>query len=575
MDIGSKNELWAQQLVDALIAQGIEYFACAPGSRSTPLALAISRLPKQMWSVHFDERGVCFHAVGYGKAKGKPAALLTTSGTAVGNLLPGIMEAFNERVPLLLLTSDRPPELRDCGANQTCDQNKLFTNHVRWFVDLPCPSEGIPSNYLASTIAQAVCMSQSSPAGPVHVNCMFREPLFGKEKPQAALTHHVSISHPRLAPSEEVIAEWAQNLSLPKNGAILVGSSPAISAEHLFALAEKLEWPIFADILSPPRSSEDHPYLIPHFDPILKCKPELKVDALIQFGNRFVSKTLAKWLEEQTPEFYLHVSEHTMRQDPSHLITHRVHAEPKLFVDELLKVLIPQEESQWRAEWKEWDHCCRQTVAGTLSEFTELTEPGLVLEIASHLSEDWALFLANSMPIRDANQFFVPSQGCGPLFGNRGVSGIDGNIATAAGFAKARGKPVLALIGDLAFLHDLNSLAYLTTLEPPVVICVVNNNGGGIFSFLPIANKAAASFESFYGTPHDLSFGPAATLFGLPYYHPSTPGALREALAHQTNLPHSCILEITTDRQKNVAIHEYIQRKIQEKFSFSDNPTFC
>lgn len=560
MDTGAQNESWAKELIDSLIAQGVDYFCCAPGSRSTPLVLAIASHPQNLHIVHFDERGTCFHALGYAKARGKPAAIITTSGTAVGNLLPGIMEAYNENIPLILLTADRPPELRDCGANQTCDQNKLFTNHVRWQVDLPCPDDRIPKNYLPSTIAHAVALSTSSTSGPVHINCMFREPLFSGPIPSSA-KKQIHFTHPELHPSKQTIDEWVEILASQRNGVIIAGSSTIDHSEEILALAERLKWPIFADILSSVRTYESHPSLITHFDPILKCRDK-SADAIIQIGDRFVSKTLSQWLEKQEPAFHLHISEHPTRQDPSHLITHRAHACPKVFVRKLLHALAFQENDKWRAEWSHWDQSCRLTLTHFFSSETELTEPGLIPQIASLLTEDWALFLSNSMPIRDANQFFRPLSRCGPIFGNRGVSGIDGNIATAAGIAQGTRKPTLAILGDLAFLHDLNSLAYLNKIDFPLVLFVVNNGGGGIFSFLPISKKEE-SFETFFAGAHEITFEPAARLFGIPHYHPKSPSDLNELLLSQKKNSHSCIIEITTDRIQNVRIHEQINAAIR------------
>lgn len=554
MDTGTQNETWAMELIDQLIAQGVDYFCCAPGSRSTPLALAISK--RQTYIVHFDERGSCFHAVGYAKATGKPAVVITTSGTAVGNLLPGIMEAYNENVPLLLLTADRPPELRDCGANQTCDQNKLFTNHVRWQVDFPCPDERMPAGYIASTIAQAVALSTSSPSGPVHINCMFREPLFSQSLPSTPPKKSVHFSPPELHPSQKIVAFWSEMLSLQRKGVIIAGSSALDQSQQILALAEKLKCPIFADILSPLRTFEDHPSLITHFDPILKCR-ERGADAIFQIGNRFVSKTLAQWLEKQTPDFHLHVSEHSLRQDPSHLVTHRVHASPEIFLEKLLRIIPSQEDDSWRAQWHQEDQVCSQALSSFFSKETALTEPGLIPLLAPLLTKDWALFLANSMPIRDANQFFRPIAQSGPIFGNRGVSGIDGNIATAAGYAQGARKPTVALLGDLAFLHDINSLPYLNKIDYPVILCVINNSGGGIFSFLPIS-KRQESFETFFAASHETTFEHAAALFKIPYHHPQSLSDLKELLAHQKKSSYSCIIEITTDRKENVRTHEQI-----------------
>ncbi len=560
MDIGKLNDAWVNQLIDTFASLGIDYFCCGAGSRSTPLLLAIARHPKHLYCSHFDERGVCFHALGYAKATRKPAVVVATSGTAAGNLLPGIMEAYNERIPLIVLTADRPPELRDCGANQTCDQIKLFSNHVRWQVDLPCPDMQLPKNYLSSTLSHAVAMSQSSPAGPVHINCMLREPLFSELSHKIHIEPTVSFAQPVLHPAEDAVDFWAQTLSTQRNGVIIASESDYDLSDAIFSLADRLKWPVFADILSSPRKWSNHPLLIHHFDPILKSKTSIKADAIIQFGDRYVSKILGQWLEKQTPDFYLHISNHTMRQDPFHLVTHRIHACPRLFVQKVLENLPLQEEDAWLHQWNGWNESCKELLSEFFANDPMLTEPSIIPQIASLISEDWALFLANSMPIRDTNQFFCPNVSCGPIFGNRGVSGIDGNIATAAGIAQGTKKPTLALLGDLAFLHDLNSLAYLSKIDYPLVLCVVNNGGGGIFSFLPIGQKKEnkEAFETVLATAHEISFAPAAELFGIPYFQPDTLSELSELFLQQKKHPRSCIIEITTDRAQNVTVHQQI-----------------
>lgn len=201
-----------------------------------------------------------------------------------------------------------------------------------------------------------------------------------------------------------------------------------------------------------------------------------------------------------------------------------------------------------------------------------MTEPSLIWEMASFLTEDWNLFLANSMPVRDANQFFLPISRSGPIFGNRGVSGIDGNMATACGLSQGNGKPTLAIVGDLTFLHDLNSLAMIAKSPTPIIVCVVNNGGGGIFSFLPISKRKEA-FEEFIATTHQTRFEAAAKLFNLPYSHPQTPAELSDLLFQQGKNPHSCIIEMTTDRNENVRIHEQIITAIGTCLSSANSPS--
>ena len=556
-DTGAQNEAWAKKLIGGLVEQGVDYFCCGPGSRSSSLALAIASHPKARYTVHFDERGLCFHALGYAKATKKPAVVMVTSGTAIGNLMPAIMEANNERVSLIILSADRPPELRDCGANQTCDQVKLFSNFVRFQIDLPCADDRISDRYLASTISHAVAMAMGNPAGPVHINCMFREPLFAAMPLFVSLEPCVHFEHPVLHPSDEVIAQWVEKLSKKRQGVIIVGSSALDLTEAVLPLAKQLQWPVFADILS----SCSKTLTITHSDLILKVQPHLEADAIIQFGDRFVSKTLNSWLEKQTPDFYLHVSSHPMRQDPSHLITHRVQCSPEIFTRKLLNTLPYFHETTWIQKWIDLDNSCKENLDAYFTANDSLTEPALLREIASFLNKEWSLFLGNSMPIRDANQFFLPKNGCHAIFGNRGVSGIDGNIAIIAGLVEGTDKPLIALIGDLTFLHDLNSLAMLHKLKHPVIVCVVNNGGGGIFSFLPIAKKKEA-FEEFFAAAHQLSFSAAAELFGLPYFYPTTLDELKSVFSKQKYAPHACIIEITTDRSENYRVHEQITTNI-------------
>lgn len=574
MNTDARNEIWAKKLIDALIGQGVDYFCCAPGSRSTALSLAIANHPQAKWTVHFDERGLAFHALGYGKASNRPAVVMASSGTAIGNFLPAIMEASNDRTPLIILSADRPPELRDCGANQTCDQVKLFHNFVRWQVDLPCPEDHLSDRYLGSTISHAVMMASFPPAGPVHINCMFREPLFTARREEGSINKHTHVAQPELYPTKEIIDYWAEKLAAKKRqGIIVVGSSSFDLSEAVFSLAEKLQWPVFADVLSSlRRGGADHPSLITHFDPVLKLKNGIAIDAVIQFGNRFASKTLGLWLEKQTLDFYLQIAEQPVRQDPTHLATHRVLAAPSRFSSQLIASLQSDKEEEWLKQWREWDDLCRQRLAELFSADDVLTEPRLIREIGSFLSKDWNLFLANSMPIRDANQFFFPVSHTGPIFGNRGVSGIDGNLATACGLAQGNGKATLAVVGDLTFLHDLSSLAMVAKSPQPIVICIVNNDGGGIFSFLPISKRKEA-FEEFIAAPHGIHFEAAASLFKIPYFHPKTAAELNQLLLHQGKNPHTCLIEITTDRTENVCVHEQIITEIGTCLNYTNSPS--
>ena len=549
-----KKSSWAQLIIELLIAQGADYFCCAPGSRSSPLLMAIAKHPLAKHLVHFDERGLGFHAVGYSKATKNIAVVVVTSGTAVGNLLPALMEADQDEIPLILLTADRPPELQQCGANQTCDQVKLFSNCVRWQVDLPCADAALSASYLGSTISYGVMRARAL-KGPVHINCQLRESFFAQGPYEKK---DVVYSYGKLTPSQEDIENWAEKLGGIEKGVLLAGSGS--EGESLFTLAEKLQWPVVADILSPLRSHA-HPLLLSHHDLILKVKTDETIEAVVHLGNRFVSKTLDLWLQKQQLTYYLQVSDSFLRHDPSHRVTHRVQTSPSLFVQSLSHALPYKEPTLFCTAWQRWNTLAEEGINTFFSNHPSLSELSVIASLPSFLSSEWALFLGNSMPIRDANQLLSFKKSVGPLFANRGVSGIDGNIATAAGIAQGCEKNTCVVLGDLALLHDLNSLALLKNLKYAIVIYVINNGGGGIFSFLPFSEKKE-HLEKFIAASHGVNFKAAAALFNLPYFHPQTQEEFETVLIQQRKEPTTCLIEITTNREENLQIHHQLQYSV-------------
>jgi len=593
------NLSWTTCLIDQLIHQGITYFCLSPGSRSTPLALAIANHPKAEVMIHFDERGMAFHALGYAKAAGKPAVIVTTSGTATANLFPAIMEAKFSHTPLILLTADRPPELRDVGANQTVDQIKLFEGHVLWNFDLPCPEQPLPSRFLATTIAHAVHCSKQ---GPVHLNCPFREPLyrnnlknreFGKEAPQnfdaeratiaegqGASEHQNSEAKPtkpkpdssgcfgiftssemdaEFSPVEPTIYEqientlssstvekWAKLLSSYERGIVILGNQPSpLSFAPLMELLDRLKWPVFSDILSSFRSQGEVPFHMPTCDIDATETP----DIVLHLGDRIVtSPPLAS--------VYCLVADHPDRHDPKHQVTHRITCNPLHFCALVAPKVRSRPPTDWYTAWIEKKERLSHAVAQFFEKKSSFAELSIVHALSKIFPETWALFLANSLPIRAANRVFFPPHRTGPVFANRGVSGIDGNIATAIGIAQGTQRPTLAILGDLSTLHDLNSLAQLKKASYPVTLLIFNNGGGGIFSFLPIKEKNP-HFEQFWTTPHSWTFGHAAKLFDLPYIAPSSLEELTSSLFKS-----SCLIEVTTSREENVLIHKEFQHAL-------------
>lgn len=453
----------ASWVIDQLICQGVEHFCIAPGSRSAPLALAVANHPKAKATVHFDERGLGFFALGIGKATKKPAAVITTSGTAVANLYPAVLESAKSMTPMILLTADRPHELRFCGANQTMDQVKIFANAVREQTDL---SPDLDEKTTRSIIAQNVFDALKNPPGPIHINCPFREPLHVED----TLTQGIKIqySFPKLT---------ADPLKVnAKKGVILLGPIDE-DPSPVLALAKRLQWPIFIDLLSRTSSTAEQ---IHSFDVIDKAP---RPDFILHFGDRFISKRVLEWKEIPRA----HVSPFPFLQDPTRDLSIRIQSD----INPFCKTFEAKTDPTWLPAWKVLD--C-------------LPNKGL------SLPTERPLFFGNSLPIRLADQGFFPEK-APQIFANRGVSGIDGNIATMAGIAEGLNAPITGFIGDQTALHDLNSLPLIK--KHKLLLIISNNFGGRIFEHIPISKSR--HLDRFFTASHLWTFEHAAKMFDIPY----------------------------------------------------------
>lgn len=569
-DTGALNLQWATLIVEELTRAGVRVCSLASGARSSPLAIAVARQANMTSVVHVDERGAAFFALGYARATGRPALWLTTSGSAVANGFPAVVEAASARVPLLLLTADRPPELRDTGANQTINQVNLFAGHVRWHVDLPCPSPELEPEFLLTTIDQAVHRTVASPAGPVHLNAMFREPLLPEPGVTITLPPVRGGWREGSAPYTDYRIEScpvvAQPLPPARRGLLVAGELRSAAARAAVRrLAERLQWPLLPDVTSGLRLGGGGPAACAAFDQVLlspSARARLAPEAVLHVGGSLVSKRLAQFLEDVTPSVYVRVAEHPERVDPDHRVTHRVQADVAAWCEAQVVRVGTAGDPEWLRAWMEPAAVAERTVQGFLVAQPGLTEPGVARIVSGALPPGHGLFLASSMPVRDMDMV-GDSHGPAPFVAaNRGASGIDGTIATAAGFARGLGASVTVVIGDLAFLHDLNSLAFLRGDGPPVTLVVINNNGGGIFSFLPVAGHRDV-FERQFGTPHGLRFEQAAALYGLPYAHPENPAQFADVYRAFSASPRSGVIEVTTDRAANLRVHEALQAAVR------------
>ena len=572
------NAVWASLLIEELVRCGVETFVVSPGSRSTPLASAVARTARANAIVHFDERSAGFWAVGHARATGAPAALICTSGTAAAECFPAVIEAATAHLPLILLTADRPPELRDTGANQTINQTNLYGHYSRWFFDLPCPDPAIGPEMVLTTIDYAVHRSRHPLPGPVQLNCMFREPLTAAAPPEEpeCLAHlsqwkttgapytHYACSEPAL--SENTLAELTQIVEKTERGVLLVGDlTSREDQEAAVGIATTLGWPLLSDVLAGMPTGSMQPCAITAFDPILasdRFRNWGTPDTVLQLGGAFVSKRVSQWLKTASPPRYLRVTTDSERTDDQHQITHRYTGSLRHIRARLGQLENLKPSSRWLNGWLDAEHVARHKLADAFDDDHLVNEIAVVREV-SRIGAEHALFVGNSMPIRDMNAFSVPAETYRVVAANRGASGIDGNVASAIGFACGNELRGTLVIGDLALLHDLNALALTTSMKQPLCIVVINNDGGGIFSFLPVRGETD-NFESFWGTPHGLTFEPISAMFGLRYAAPGSIKAFRETYQHAAKDSASWLIEVKTDRQENHRLHEELDQTIAE-----------
>ncbi|ACF14443.1 2-succinyl-6-hydroxy-2,4-cyclohexadiene-1-carboxylic acid synthase/2-oxoglutarate decarboxylase [Chloroherpeton thalassium ATCC 35110] len=570
------NSLWAALIVEELVRNHISYFCVSPGSRSTPLTVAVARNSKAESLICIDERAAAYHALGYARATGTPAVLVCTSGTAVANYFPAVTEAAMSCIPMLVLSADRPPELRDTGANQTIFQPGIFGDYVRWHFDMPCPDENIPPSAVLTTVSQAVYRAKHSPAGPVHLNCMFREPLAPIDAPvkpdyENGIAHWKNNAKPysEYAPAvlfsdNKKIADIAQILENATAPLISVGRlSSQKEIDAVKSLTQTLNIPILADVCSGLRLGCDFENFISYFDQLLlnaDFAEKLRPDAIIHFGGETISKRLQQAIAKWKPKEYIVVKNHPFRFDQNHLATASVHAEIDWVCREL-ESHLPNVKCDSILALKKQNRMVEKTLGKHLRPNDLLSEISVARLISTHIPETAGLFLSNSMPIRDMDMYATPSGASVRVGANRGASGIDGILASASGFAAGLEKPVTLLIGDLSLLHDLNSLFLIRTVRKPVILIVINNGGGGIFSFLPIA-KHEDVFERYFETPQNLNVRLTAEMAGIEYFHPKTNAEFSDCYTDIMQKPRTVILEVKTERKANVELHKSLQKII-------------
>lgn len=569
---------WVGALTDALVRGGVSQFVVCPGSRSTPLALAVARHPGARVRVHMDERSAAFFALGMAKQLGGPVALLCTSGTAAANFLPAMTEADLARVPLLVLTADRPHELRDNGAPQTIDQVRIFGGATRWFSDLPLP-EATPEllRYARALAARAIAASRGAPAGPVHLNLPFREPLvpdrvlLAEIYAAGAVPVTVTTGTPRLAAME--VAALATRLRQTERGLILCGPEcPPALAPAVVALAEALSYPILADPLSGVRCGpHDRSLVLSAYDAFLRDErfaSRYGPEVVLRFGAMPTAKPVLQLLQRHPSAWTIVVDGGGAWREPTSLALEHLRCDEiwlcAALVEHLGSPVADQAtaarertSSSWARAWTAADQLARQAITAALGERAAISEPGVFAELGALLPDGATLFVGNSMPVRDCDTFFPAVERRVTIMGNRGANGIDGLVSTALGAAAAGAGPLVLALGDLSLYHDSNGLLAAALHGLSATIVLINNDGGGIFSFLPQASERD-QFEALFGTPHGLEFRHLAALYGARYTRAEHWEEFRTAVTEGISGGGLHLVEVRTERARNVADHRVL-----------------
>ncbi|MEG4363519.1 2-succinyl-5-enolpyruvyl-6-hydroxy-3-cyclohexene-1-carboxylic-acid synthase [Microcoleus sp. C2C3] len=599
------NTVWASVLAETLQRVGLTTAVICPGSRSAPLTIAFAQNNKIETIPILDERSASFFALGIAQKSGLPTALICTSGTAAANFYPAIIEARESRIPLLIFTADRPPELRDCHAGQAIDQVKIYGNYPNWQAELAIPSASIGMlDYLRQTIVYAIERSIFPTKGPVHLNIPFRDPLvpvpdiavealetqfnpehfFAGLEPICAGESSTPPSPPLLRGGEESTMQQWHKCS---KGIIIAGvSQPQFAEKYCSAIAQisqLLNWPVLAEGLSPVRNyAQLNPHLISTYDLILRNREladKLTPEIAIQIGDLPTSKELRNWLDKTQPKRYI--------IDPSHHNFDPLHGKTihlRTSVENLATILtlvpplnkgestlvppLNQGEStlvpplnkgglggvltspsnEYLQLWRNTEIQVRETIDQKISAINKIIEPKVSWLLSQILPPATPIFIANSMPVRDVEFFWKPNNLEIKPFFNRGANGIDGTLSTALGVAH-RNQSSIMLTGDLALLHDTNGFLIKNKFVGHLTIILINNNGGGIFEMLPVA-KFDPPFEEFFATPQHINFAQLCATYGVEHEVIEDWEQFKQKLI---SLPNSGIrvLEVQTDRRSD------------------------
>jgi 2-succinyl-5-enolpyruvyl-6-hydroxy-3-cyclohexene-1-carboxylate synthase len=575
VDSTNRNTALCSALVEELVRCGLEHVCVAPGSRSAPLALAFWNEPRvRAWS-HVDERCAGFFALGLAQRSGRPVAVLTTSGTAGANLHPAVAEADEARVPLVVITADRPPELRGRGAGQTVDQLKLYGSMVRWFCELGVhDADDAGLLHFRSTSVRAFAAACGPPPGPVHLNVPLQEPLAPRPArddvtameplalqgrgPDRPLTRVVG---PTAAPDAALVSRLAELIADNPRGLIVAGRQRnSALAEPAAALARAAGYPILAEPTSQLRAGEhDRSRVIASYDAILRTRPErLRPDLVLRLGDMVTSKAVREWLAIDPAPRQVVVDPEGAWNEPTSRADQILRVDPVALCRTVAAELGPSRDSGWLELWTELARTTDAVIDRFLDSLgDELFEPRVYRELGPLLPAASTVYVASSMPIRDIETFLPTLEQPLVFLSNRGANGIDGLVSSGLGAAAVSEGRTYILIGDLGLYHDMNGLLAVNRCGVDATILVLNNRGGGIFDFLPIAEHREG-YEELFATPTGLDFEKAASLYGLGFTRLASYDRFEEALTRPG------LVEVPLDRRRNVELHRELFERVAE-----------
>ncbi len=595
MSAAAATTLWARAFVDELARAGVREVVVAPGSRSTPLVLACAADGRFRMRVHLDERSAAFFALGVGKATGHPAAVITTSGTAVANAFPAVVEASQAGVPLLVLSADRPPRLRDSDANQAVDQVGIFGRYPRAFFEPGMPELRAESlRYLRGVAARAVAATVAPDPGPVHVNFPFDKPLEPVDPPPAFVAEHplAAAGRPGGAPwvrlkgvrpriSDAEVAELADAVR-GRAGVVVAGPSedalrlgPAVAR-----LAAELEWPVLADPLSGARyGPSGGAHVVAAYDLFLRdpaVRARLAPEVVVRVGVSPTSAALQGWLTDHDAIEHIVLDDGRRWKDHGAVSSRYLVADPVDALERLagaIRVSAPSGTTpgasdvpvragagpaEWAELWRRVERAALDAVAGPAVD--AFHEGHIVAAVLSAVPADGTLFVSSSMPVRDLDAYGHPRETVVHVQANRGASGIDGVVSTAFGVSSQRSDPVVCVIGDVAFFHDRNGLLFAREPDCPVVFVLVDNDGGGIFHMLPVAQHEP-HFTAFFATPHGVDALHAARAHDVDFREAGiddVASAVRSGLESRRTV----VVRVRTEREENRRGHAEVREAV-------------